>query len=34
MTWRVVDHITIYREEGWYGAHPNLVRTPGGDLLA
>ena len=34
MTWRVVDHITIYREEGWYGAHPNVVRTPGGDLLA
>ena len=33
MSWRVVDHITIYREEGWYGAHPNLVRTPGGDLL-
>ncbi|MCZ6677963.1 MAG: sialidase family protein, partial [Candidatus Poribacteria bacterium] len=34
MSWHVVDHITIYREEGWYGAHPNVVRTPAGDLLA
>ena len=33
MSWRVVEHFTIYREEGWYGAHPNLVRTPNGDLL-
>ena len=33
MGWRIVEHITIYREEGWYGAHPNLVRTPDGDLL-
>ena len=33
MSWRVVDHLTIYREEGWYGAHPNIVRTPPGDLL-
>ena len=34
MSWQVVDHITIYREEGFYAAHPNVVRTPGGDLLA
>ncbi len=34
MSWRVVNHVTIYREEGWYGAHPNVIRTPGGDLLA
>lgn len=34
MSWRVVDHITIYRQQGWYGAHPNIVRTPNGDLLA
>ena len=33
MSWRGVEHITIYREEGWYGAHPNLIRTPAGDLL-
>ena len=33
MSWQVVDHITIYHEEGWYGAHPNVVRTPTGDLL-
>ena len=33
MSWRVVDHITIYHEEGWYGAHPNVVRTPSGELL-
>ena len=33
MSWRVVEHFTVYREEGWYGAHPNLVRTLGGDLL-
>ena len=33
MGWRVADHITIYRDEGWYGAHPNIIRTPGGDLL-
>lgn len=34
MTWRVIDHVTIYREEGWYGVHPSVVRTPSGDLLA
>ena len=34
MVWRVVEHTTIYREAGWYGAHPNVVRTPQGDLLA
>lgn len=34
MSWRVVDHITIYKEMGWYSAHPTLVRTPVGDLLA
>ena len=33
MSWQVVKHITIYREEGWYAAHPNIVRTPNGDLL-
>ena len=34
MGWRAIEHITIYREPGWYGAHPNVVRTPGGELLA
>jgi len=33
MGWRVAEHLTIYREAGWYGAHPNVVRTPKGDLL-
>ena len=33
MGWRVADHFTIYREKGWYGAHPNIVRTAVGDLL-
>ena len=33
MGWQVTDYFTIYREEGWYGAHPNIVRTPSGDLL-
>ncbi|MDP6359510.1 MAG: sialidase family protein [Planctomycetota bacterium] len=33
MSWNVTDHVTIYRELGWYAAHPNLVRTPSGDLL-
>lgn len=34
MSWRVVDHITIYCEEGWYDTHPSVVRTPSGGLLA
>ena len=33
MSWRVVDHITIYRESGMYAKCPNVVRTPSGDLL-
>ena len=31
--WRVAEHISIYREEGWYAAHPTVVRTTEGDLL-
>lgn len=34
MSWQVVGHMTVYREAGWYAGHPNIVRTPGGDLLA
>ena len=34
MTWRVVENVAIYREEGFCGEHPNVIRTPGGDLLA
>ena len=34
MGWRVANHVSIYREEGWYAAHPNVIRTPAGDLLA
>ena len=34
MSWRVVEHITIYHEADMYGAHPNVVRTPQGELLA
>jgi hypothetical protein len=33
MSWNIVDHITIYRNKEWYAAHPNVVRTPNGDLL-
>ena len=33
MAWRVISHTTVYREEGWYAQVPNVVRTPGGDLL-
>ena len=33
MGWRITNHCTIYREKGWYAAHPNIVRTPDGDLL-
>lgn len=33
MAWHVADKTTIYREAGWYAAHPNVVRTPGGDLM-
>ena len=33
MAWRVAEQFTIYREKGWYGAHPNIVRTASGDLL-
>lgn len=34
MTWKVISHMTIYRQPGWYAITPNVVRTPGGDLLA
>ncbi len=34
MSWKVLEHVQIYHEEGWYAAHPNVVRTAGGDLLA
>lgn len=34
MTWKNVRHVTIYRESGWYAAHPAIVRTPSGALLA
>jgi len=34
MSWRVVDHFTICREEGWCSEHPCVVRAPGGELLA
>jgi len=33
MSWRVAEHFTIYRESGWYGAHPNILRTASGELL-
>ena len=33
MGWRVGEHISIYREEGWYAVHATVVRTPEGDLL-
>ena len=33
MSWRVVEHTTIYREPGMYAKCPNVVRTPSGDLL-
>ena len=33
MSWRVIEHITIYKETGLYSAHPSLVRAPDGDLL-
>lgn len=33
MSWQVVGHTTIYRDKSWYAAHPNLVRTPSGELL-
>ena len=34
MAWKVVEHVTIYRHADWYAAHPNVIRTPAGDLLA
>lgn len=34
MAWNVVEHVTIYRHADWYAAHPNVIRTPAGDLLA
>jgi len=34
MSWRITNDCTIYREKGWYAAHPNIVRAPNGDLLA
>ena len=33
MGWQIVGHTTIYRAQGLYAAHPNVVRTPSGDLL-
>ena len=33
MSWRVLEHFTIYRERNMYAAHPNIVRTKTGDLL-
>lgn len=33
MSWRVVEHITVYRETGQYATAPNVVRTPEGELL-
>jgi len=33
MSWKVVDRVSIYREEGMYAISPCLTRTPNGDLL-
>ena len=33
MGWKIVDRLTIYREEGFYALAPNVNRTPKGDLL-
>lgn len=33
MSWRVVDHSTVYRQTGHYATAPNVVRTPAGNLL-
>ena len=33
MSWRVVEHRTVYRETGHYATAPNVVRTPAGELL-
>ncbi|MBV7332263.1 glycoside hydrolase [Chloroflexi bacterium TSY] len=33
MSYRVAHHLTIYRETGWYAAHPTVVRAANGDLL-
>jgi len=33
MTWKVLEHFTVYREQNMYAAHPNIVRTTSGDLL-
>ena len=33
MSWKVIDRMTIYREEGFYALAPNVNRTPNGDLL-
>ena len=33
MTWKVLEHFTVYREQNMYAAHPNVVRTKTGDLL-
>ena len=33
MSWKVVDRMTIYHEEGMYALCPNIVRTPSGDLM-
>lgn len=33
MSWRVVEHLTVYRDTGHYATAPNVVRTADGDLL-
>ena len=33
MSWKVVDRMTIYHEEGMYALSPTVTRTPTGDLL-
>ena len=33
MSWRILDHITLYKEQGLYAAHPNIIRAPSGDLI-
>lgn len=33
MAWKVVSHMTIYRDSAWYAITPNIVRTRSGELL-
>lgn len=33
MSWKVVEHMTIYRESGMYALSPTVTRTPSGNLL-